>query len=129
MIDNCKITPVQICSTERLQYSNRISYIQVYRTLQAILLEIDSNKADCFAKFPAFIKQYKAVDNRNAIAIVIGEGSYFEAIFFAPASTQRAYTKLCKFIALDRTYTRSKYCIMLLIVYSIDTNNNVLLLV
>lgn len=58
--------------------------------------------------------------------MVIGEGSHFEAIFFAPASTQRAYTKLCKFIALDRTHTRSKYCMMLLIAYGIDANNNVL---
>jgi hypothetical protein len=105
VIDNCKITPGQICSNEYLQYSNRITYIQVYCTLQAILLEIDSNKADCFGKFPAYLQYLEAADSANYSAISIASSSNFEAVFFVPASLCLSYKILQPFIALGRTYT------------------------
>jgi hypothetical protein len=36
--------------------------MQAYRTIQALLVEVDGNKANCFAQFPAYIKRYKAAD-------------------------------------------------------------------
>jgi hypothetical protein len=62
VIDNRNITPAIVCSNERLQYSNEISYIQAWRTIQALLVEIDSDERDCFAKFLAYIKRFKAAD-------------------------------------------------------------------
>jgi hypothetical protein len=39
--------------------------MQAWRTIQALLVKINSNKADCFAKFLAYIKRYKAADKFN----------------------------------------------------------------
>jgi hypothetical protein len=39
--------------------------MQAWRTIQALLVEIDGNEADCFALFPAYIERYKAAHQRN----------------------------------------------------------------
>jgi hypothetical protein len=39
--------------------------MQAWRTIQALLIKIDGDEADCFAKFPAYIKRYKAADMFN----------------------------------------------------------------
>jgi hypothetical protein len=98
--------------------------MQAWRTIQALLIEIDSDEADCFAKFPAYIERYKAVDKFNYAQIKQSERGNFEAVFFCPASCIRACSQIRRFIAIDRTYTRSKYRMQLLIACGIDANNN-----
>jgi hypothetical protein len=65
VIDNRNITAATLRSNERLLYSNEISYMQAWRTIQALLIEIDGDEANCFAKFPAYIERYKAADKFN----------------------------------------------------------------
>ena len=62
VIDNRNITARQIMSNERLQYSNNISYRQAYRTISALLTEIDGDEVECFAKFHSFFKRYEEAD-------------------------------------------------------------------
>jgi len=54
IINNPRITAAQILSNKRLNYYNDISYKQAYRTIQAVLLKMYSNKAASFTKFPAY---------------------------------------------------------------------------
>jgi hypothetical protein len=62
-----------------------------YWTIQAVLAKMYSNKAESFAKFPAFAEQFQAVDLYNFCKIASHkETSYFQAAFFAPASLQCA---------------------------------------
>jgi hypothetical protein len=63
VIDNIRITPKQIQSNERLQFSNRILYQQAYTVKQAILDEIWGNESNCFALFPDYIVRFQAADH------------------------------------------------------------------
>jgi hypothetical protein len=98
--------------------------MQAWCTIQALLVEIDSNKADCFGQFPAYIKRYKAADNKNYIQLKLSERGNFEAVFFCSIGCIQAASQLRLFIAVDGIYTRSKYQMQLIIACSIDTNNN-----
>ena len=125
VIDNRKVTAAQIQADEHLQFSNAISYLQAYCTIQALCLEINSNKADCFAKFPAYCQCYKAADLLNFCKIKVYKTKQFEAVFFVPAGCCQVYTKIHNFLAIDSIYILSKYQIILLISCRIDTNNNI----
>jgi hypothetical protein len=125
VVDNRKITAAQIRADERLRFNNVISYLQAYRTIQALRFEIDGDEANCFAKFPAYCQRYKAADPLNFCKMKVYETGQFEAIFFAPASCRQAYTKMRNFLAIDGTHTLSKYRMMLLICCGIDANDNV----
>jgi MuDR family transposase len=63
VVDNCDITPAQIQSNERLQFNNSLSYIQAYRVKQALLVEIEGCKANCFARFLAYLQYIANTDN------------------------------------------------------------------
>jgi len=65
VIDNRNITAKQIQSNERLQYNNTISYQQAYRTIKAIIQEIDGDEAECFSKIPAYMERYVQADEDN----------------------------------------------------------------
>ena len=92
--------------------------------IQALLVEIDSNKVDCFAKFLAYIERYMAIHLLHYASLKLSPNRSFEAIYFCSASYQRACTQVRPVLAVDRIYTRSKYCIQLLIAIGINTNNN-----
>ena len=98
--------------------------MQAWRTIQALLVEIDGNKADCFGQFPAYIKQYKAANNKNYIQLKLSERGNFEAVFFCSAGCIWAASQLHLFIAVDSIYTKSKYQMQLIIACSVDANNN-----
>lgn len=124
VVDNRKITAAQIQVDKRLQFNNVISYLQAYCTIQAFCFEIDSDKANCFAKFPAYCQYYKTADLLNFCKMKVYKTGQFEAIFFVPAGCCQAYTKIYNFLAIDSIYILSKYWIILLICCGIDTNNN-----
>jgi hypothetical protein len=124
MIDNWCITAAAIRANERLLYTNDITYIQAYYTIQALLVEIDSDKADCFAKFSVYIERYLAVYPCYYTNLKLLPNRNFEAVFFAPAGYKRACAQIRPILAVDSIYTRSKYRIQLLIAVGIDANNN-----
>jgi hypothetical protein len=84
------ISLATVRSNERFQYHNEISYIQAWRTIQALLVEIDGDEADCFAKFPAYIKLYKAADRFNYAYLKLSEKGNFETAFFALAGCAKS---------------------------------------
>jgi hypothetical protein len=124
VIDNRRITAAAVRANERLLYTNDITYIQAYRTIQALLVEIDGDEADCFAKFPTYIERYLAVHPYYYTDLKLLPNRNFEAVFFAPAGCKRACAQIRPILAVDSIYTKSKYCIQLLIAVGIDTNNN-----
>jgi hypothetical protein len=58
VIDILRITPKEIQSNERLQFSDKIPYQQAYKVKQAMLDEMWGNESDCFALFPDYIVMY-----------------------------------------------------------------------
>ena len=68
-----------------------ITYQQAYYTIKALQEEIDSDKADSFAWFPAFAERYLAANIDNFYKLEVDENSYFEAFFIAPAGTWYSY--------------------------------------
>jgi hypothetical protein len=62
---------------------------QGYRTLKALLEEIDGNEADCFAK---------AVDPGNAYKLEIDKHGHFQAFFIAPAGVRYASEHLKQYL-------------------------------
>jgi hypothetical protein len=88
------------------------------------LVEVDGDEADCFAQFPAYIERYRAADQKNYAQLKLFERGNFEAAFFCLVSCIKAQSQLRMFIAVDGTYTRSKYWMQLIIACGIDANNN-----
>jgi hypothetical protein len=124
IINNRRITAATVKANKRLLWANNISYMQAYRTIQALLDEIDGSKSECFAKFPAYIEQYIAVNLLYYTDLKLLLQGNFEAIFFCPAGYRRACVQIRPLLAIDGTHTRSKYRIQLLIAVGIDANNN-----
>jgi hypothetical protein len=127
ILDNPKIKARQIRSNERLQFSNNISYLQAYRTIQAALNEMYGDEAESFAKFPAYGSRFKAADPDNYCHIQVHKGTgHFQAAFFAPAATRHAQKSLREFVGIDGTHTSSRFRMNLLILGGIDANDEVL---
>jgi hypothetical protein len=47
-------------------FNNDIGYMPAYRTIQAVLTEMYSDKAESFAKFPALGERFMAADEYNS---------------------------------------------------------------
>ena len=107
--DNPKISAKQIQSSERLQYYNKIPYLQAYRVKQAILAEMWGDESESFALFPDYITRFKAADSANRAYLSTLANSTFEAAFFCPASLRKAAGNLRGFCAIDGTHTKSKF--------------------
>jgi hypothetical protein len=123
IIDNRHITAAQIRSNKRINWSNDISYLQAYRTIQAVLTEMYSDKADSFAKFPAYAERFKAADPENFCKIETHkETGHFTGAFFAPAGLRHAHKTLFGFIGVDGTHTASRFRMNLLIAGGTDAN-------
>jgi hypothetical protein len=125
VVDNPKITPKQIQSIERLQYYNKIPYLQAYRAKQAILEELYGDETQSFALLPAYIEKFKAVDSNNYAVLETQANGVFQAAFFAPAPCRSATKRLRQFYAIDGTHTKSRYRMILLICCGIDANDKV----
>jgi hypothetical protein len=106
--DNPKISAVQIQSLERLQYYNRIPYLQAYRIKEAILKEMWGDESESFALFPNYIARFKAADRANRAYISTLPNGTFEAIFFSPGGLRNAGTYIRGFTAIDGTHTKSR---------------------
>jgi len=69
------------------------------------------------------------IDSNNVSQIAQEkETGAFLAICIAPAIAISASYKLRRFFAINTCYIKSQFLIMLMIVYSIDANDNILLL-
>jgi Transposase and inactivated derivatives len=55
-----------------------------------------------------------------------GNPHTFQAIFMAPAGTKHAFQYLHPFLGLDGAVTKSRFRLQLLVIYGIDTNDEVL---
>jgi hypothetical protein len=124
VINDRRITAATIKANERLLFANEISYMQAYRTIQALLIELDGDEANSFAKFPAYIERYMATHLENYADLKLSPNGNFEAVFFCPAGCRRAGAQVRPLLSLDGTHTRSKYRMQLLIAVGIDANNN-----
>ena len=122
VIDSPKISAKQLQSNERLQYFNRIPYLQAYKVKQAILTEMWGDESESFAKFPACIKRFENADPRNFGAMLLDNSRLpFSALV---GYVQRGLV----FILLlpSRTHTKSRYRMMLLFARGIDANDQVI---
>jgi len=130
VIDNRNITIAQIRSNKRLQFSNKISYMQAYWTKQALIKELDGDEAEAFAKIPALCQRIQAADTDNFVVTSwsnsISGSSKFQAIFIALVGTRNAQWYLRPFIGLDGAHTKSRYRMQLLVACGIDANDRAL---
>jgi transposase-like protein len=85
-------------------------------------------KSDNFAKFPDYIKRFKDADPCNFAALDITATREFQATFFCPGGLRAAGPCIRHFTAVDGTYTKSRYQMMLLIACGINANDQVILL-
>jgi hypothetical protein len=108
-----------------IQYS--IVNTDLYRVKEVILEEIWGDESDCFTLFPDYIARFQAVDSSN-FATIQESNRVFEAVFFTPAGLRYSGKFLRLFTAIDSTYTKSKYRIILLVACRIDANDCVVLL-
>jgi hypothetical protein len=102
------------------------NYLQAYRMKEAVLKELYGDEASSFALFPAYMERFKAANRCNSGVLKTGDDKEFQAVFFAPKATRIGSKALGQFYALDGTYTKSRYRMILLICCGIDANDHVL---
>ena len=91
-----------------MNYNNDIGYKQAYCTIQAALLEMYSDEAESFAKFPVYREQFIAADLENYCKIQVNkETRNFIGIFFALAGLRYAHKSMVELIRFNSTYTAS----------------------
>ena len=83
------------------------------------------DESESFAKFPAYIKRFEDADPRNFAALDTNAAGQFQAAFFSPGGLRVAGPCLRPFTAVDRTHTKSRYRMILLIACRIDANDQV----
>jgi hypothetical protein len=91
-----------------------------------LLVEADGDESDQFALLLAYLERIAIADEGNACLLQYNNDGTFEAVAFAPATTQNACRFIRHFACLDSCHTSSKYRMMLLIATSIDANDNAL---
>jgi hypothetical protein len=64
--------------------------MQAWRTIQALLIELDGDEADCFAKFLSYIEWYMAANSRNFANLKLSTNGNFEAAFFCLVRCKKA---------------------------------------
>jgi hypothetical protein len=84
------------------------------------------DESENFTKFPDYIKRFKDTDPRNFVALDTTAARQFQAAFFCPSGLRAAGLCIRPFTAINRTYTKSRYRIMLLITYGINVNDHVI---
>jgi hypothetical protein len=84
------------------------------------------NESENFAKFPNYIKRFKAADPCNFAVLDTDSAGQFQAAFFSPGGLRIAGPYIRPFTAVDGTHTKSRYRIMLLITCRIDANDQVI---
>jgi hypothetical protein len=87
------------------------------------------DEAKSFAKFPAFVERFQAVDPDNFCKIAYHkETGHFQAAFFAPVGCRRAGKWLRSILSINGTYIGSKFQMTLLIAVCINANDETLLI-
>ena len=76
--------------------------------------------------FPDYIRRFNNADPKNFATIDYDLNGEFQAAFFCPKGLCIAGAFLRPFIAINRTYIKSRYRMMLFIAYRIDANENTL---
>jgi hypothetical protein len=87
---------------------------------------LDGDKGTSFGLIPAWKARIKEDDTGTYVDSKKSNNGYFEAIFIMLGSIRAILSTLQSFYALDSTYTRSRYNLMLLIAVGIDAGDRIL---
>jgi hypothetical protein len=86
-----------------------------------------SDKADSFAKFPAYAERLRAADPTNYCKIQVHkEIGHFLGAFFAPAGLRYASQYIQEIFGVNGTHTASQFRMNLLIASGVDANGETL---
>ena len=67
------------------------------------------DESESFTLFPDYIARLKAADSANRVYVSTLYDSTFKATFFCPTRLRKAAGYLRGFVAINRTYTKSKF--------------------
>lgn len=127
VVDNRTITSRQIQSNERLQHVNMISYKQAWRTREKLRQDLDGDEEMAFKRLPALLDRMAAGDEHTVTRLEIdGSEKRFKRCFIAPGATRFGFLHCRKFLAVDATFIKSRYRMILTIAATIDANNQTL---
>src|SRR6266536_4165951 len=84
------------------------------------------DESESFTKFPDYIKRFEDTDPRSFAVLAANSVRQFQAAFFCPGGLRVASPYIRPFTAINRTHTKSRYRIMLLIACRIDINDHVI---
>lgn len=124
---NRRIKARDIMDNEAVWRGNTIPRKQAQRAIQYQLQQLDGLEEESFTLFPDYAAELMRVDLGSYTKIKLhDQTSAFQAIFIALGALRNAVPHLRHFFALDGTYTRSKYRMILAVTVGIDANDNVL---
>jgi hypothetical protein len=98
----------------------------VYRAREYLRRTIDGNEGTSYSFIPDWIDRVEKADERTYIQLKTTHDNRFEALFVILRSIRSQRRCLQAFYALDGTYTRSQYNLILLIVVGIDAEDRIL---
>jgi hypothetical protein len=126
VVDDREIRPAQIQSIERIYHGNTgVSYMQAWRTREALRQELEGDEAECFKRLPGLMSALDSNNEENRGHVETWEG-HFKRCYIAPAATRAAFEACRPFVALDGCHTKSRFRMTLLVTCTLDGNNEIL---
>jgi len=113
VVDNRGLAPRQIQSSGRLQFANRINYMQSFRTREALRLDIEGNEGDSFRKLPSMCDMLWEIDPHAHLDLQASPDGRFTRIFIAPGTIRAAFSLLRPLVALCRSIPDLKQSVKL----------------
>ena len=124
---NRHIKPKEIRERAGLYYQlQNVLYMPAQQARECFRDIIDRDEGASFSLIPDWINRVKKADNSTYIQLKTTHENEFEAIFIMLGLIRSRIHFLQPFYALDGTYTRSKYNLILLIAVRIDAKDRIL---
>jgi hypothetical protein len=129
-----KTKPADVREHEELRRGNRINYNQSWRTIQAVQRRRFGSEDQSFKRIPALLSAMEGKQSRGlqreglqgAYTCLQTKGDRFRRCWIMPYSMEKAFVHCRNFIAMDGCHTRTTYKLVLLMVSTIDGNNETL---
>jgi hypothetical protein len=121
--------PKDVMSAVQHHFGEASGYLAVYRTLKSLNNGDIETERKQFRQLPMYMEAMKKLDPDGLYSLSLNaETKEFQRLFICPSSSVSRYKHALKMVALDGTFTTSKFRQTLLFAATLDANHEIILL-
>jgi hypothetical protein len=120
-------TPKQIIDMLQHETGMQFTYPAVHKAKEAILNESSDTQRSHFKQIPDYLAHIAENDPTTIVHIETKDGR-FDGCFISPGPARHAFQHCRKFVAMDGTFTKSRFVQCLLIAVCFDADDSIVIL-